>query len=133
MLSGGVFQNELLLEHTKERLLRSGLRLWTNHAVPPNDGGISLGQAALAACSAASVRLFFQALHVGNERVDIAGRKLVLLFGIGDLLADFTFLAISIGSTIHSRISAAESFDPTPSRGSCLAPSSSMEWHTWHF
>jgi hydrogenase maturation protein HypF len=37
VLSGGVFQNELLLEHTKERSLRSGLRLWTNHAVPPND------------------------------------------------------------------------------------------------
>ena len=25
------------------------LQIWTNHAVPPNDGGISLGQAALAA------------------------------------------------------------------------------------
>ena len=49
VLSGGVFQNELLLEHTKERLLRCGLRLWTNRAVPPNDGGIRLGQAALAA------------------------------------------------------------------------------------
>jgi hydrogenase maturation protein HypF len=49
VLSGGVLQNELLLEHTKKRLLRSGLLLWTNHAVPPNDGGISLGQAALAA------------------------------------------------------------------------------------
>jgi hydrogenase maturation protein HypF len=39
VLSGGVFQNELLLEE---------LRVWTNHLVPPNDGGISLGQAALA-------------------------------------------------------------------------------------
>ncbi len=50
VLSGGVFQNELLLEDLK-RLLSSGgsLQIWTNHEVPPNDGGISLGQAALAA------------------------------------------------------------------------------------
>jgi hydrogenase maturation protein HypF len=49
VLSGGVFQNELLLEDLKT--LQSGARLeiWTNRAVPPNDGGISLGQAALAA------------------------------------------------------------------------------------
>jgi hydrogenase maturation protein HypF len=49
VLSGGVFQNELLLEDVKSRLENSRLRIWTNHAVPPNDGGISLGQAALAA------------------------------------------------------------------------------------
>jgi hydrogenase maturation protein HypF len=48
VLSGGVFQNELLLEDLK-LLLPSSLQVWTNHAVPPNDGGISLGQAALAA------------------------------------------------------------------------------------
>lgn len=49
VLSGGVFQNELLLEETKKILAPDGLEIWTNHAVPPNDGGISLGQAALAA------------------------------------------------------------------------------------
>jgi hydrogenase maturation protein HypF len=48
VLSGGVFQNELLLEDLKS-LLDGSLQVWTNHAVPPNDGGISLGQAALAA------------------------------------------------------------------------------------
>ena len=48
VLSGGVFQNELLLEDMKS-LLTGQLETWTNHAVPPNDGGISLGQAALAA------------------------------------------------------------------------------------
>ena len=48
VLSGGVFQNELLLEDLKSLIGRS-LQLWTNHEVPPNDGGISLGQAALAA------------------------------------------------------------------------------------
>jgi hydrogenase maturation protein HypF len=48
-LSGGVFQNELLLEDVKRCLENSRLRILTNHAIPPNDGGISLGQAALAA------------------------------------------------------------------------------------
>jgi hydrogenase maturation protein HypF len=49
VLSGGVFQNELLLEDLKSLLTGSSLQVWTNHAVPPNDGGISLGQAVLAA------------------------------------------------------------------------------------
>jgi hydrogenase maturation protein HypF len=49
VLSGGVFQNELLLEDLKALLSGGGRRTLTNHAVPPNDGGISLGQAALAA------------------------------------------------------------------------------------
>jgi hydrogenase maturation protein HypF len=48
VLSGGVFQNELLLEDLNE-LLGKELQIWTNRAVPPNDGGISLGQAALGA------------------------------------------------------------------------------------
>jgi hydrogenase maturation protein HypF len=48
-LSGGVFQNELLLEDIRSLLSASRLRVWTNHAVPPNDGGISFGQAAMAA------------------------------------------------------------------------------------
>jgi len=48
VLSGGVFQNELLLEDLKS-IVADRLQIWINHAVPPNDGGISLGQAALAA------------------------------------------------------------------------------------
>ncbi|MGA9509517.1 MAG: carbamoyltransferase HypF [Candidatus Sulfotelmatobacter sp.] len=48
-LSGGVFQNELLLKDLKSLLRDEHLEILTNHAVPPNDGGISLGQAALAA------------------------------------------------------------------------------------
>jgi hydrogenase maturation protein HypF len=49
VVSGGVFQNALLLE-----LLWDALRdrLWTNRSVPPNDGGISLGQAAIATVAA---------------------------------------------------------------------------------
>ena len=48
VFSGGVFQNELLLEDLKSLLTTESVQVWTNHAVPPNDGGISLGQAALA-------------------------------------------------------------------------------------
>jgi hydrogenase maturation protein HypF len=46
VLSGGVFQNELLLEDL--RTLLGPFTVWTNRDVPPNDGGISLGQAVLA-------------------------------------------------------------------------------------
>jgi hydrogenase maturation protein HypF len=48
VLSGGVFQNELLLRELALCLAGSPLRLWANREVPPNDEGISLGQAALA-------------------------------------------------------------------------------------
>ena len=48
VLSGGVFQNELLLEDLKSFLDSTHFQVWTNHVVPANDGGISLGQAALA-------------------------------------------------------------------------------------
>ena len=49
VLSGGVFQNELLMLDLRDLLAHTGLEIWANQAVPPNDGGISLGQAALAA------------------------------------------------------------------------------------
>jgi hydrogenase maturation protein HypF len=52
VLSGGVFQNELLLENFKATLGNKSITVWTNHRVPPNDGGISLGQAALATFAA---------------------------------------------------------------------------------
>jgi hydrogenase maturation protein HypF len=48
-LSGGVFQNRLLLEAVAARLKAAGLEVWTNREVPVNDGGISLGQAAMGA------------------------------------------------------------------------------------
>jgi hydrogenase maturation protein HypF len=49
VLSGGVFQNEMLLADLKGFIEPEGLSIWTNHDVPSNDGGISLGQAATAA------------------------------------------------------------------------------------
>jgi len=48
VLSGGVFQNGLLLRDLRDMFLDSGLQVWTNSSVPANDGGISLGQAAIA-------------------------------------------------------------------------------------
>jgi len=47
VLSGGVFQNDLLLAGVLDCLSSTSIRIWTNRHVPPNDGGISLGQAAL--------------------------------------------------------------------------------------
>jgi hydrogenase maturation protein HypF len=56
VLSGGVFQNELLLRDLKSLLEPERLQIWTNHIVPSNDGGISLGQAALAALTSKQSR-----------------------------------------------------------------------------
>jgi hydrogenase maturation protein HypF len=49
VLSGGVFQNRRLLEATADRLAGAGLRVLTPQVLPPNDGGISYGQVAVAA------------------------------------------------------------------------------------
>lgn len=55
VLSGGVFQNERLLAGIKALLDVTSCEVWSNHVVPPNDGGISLGQAAIAAWAGESV------------------------------------------------------------------------------
>src|SRR6185312_7200166 len=49
VLSGGVFQNRLLLERTSALLEAARLRVLVPERLPPNDGGISFGQAAVAA------------------------------------------------------------------------------------
>ncbi|HVF46167.1 MAG TPA: carbamoyltransferase HypF [Pyrinomonadaceae bacterium] len=47
-LSGGVFQNMFLLQSTSEKLRKRDFEVLTHSRVPCNDGGISLGQAAIA-------------------------------------------------------------------------------------
>ncbi|MDH4249465.1 MAG: carbamoyltransferase HypF, partial [Deltaproteobacteria bacterium] len=46
-LSGGVFQNRLLLERTTSALEQANLKVLTQSRVPANDGGLSLGQAVI--------------------------------------------------------------------------------------
>jgi hydrogenase maturation protein HypF len=43
-LSGGCFQNRYLTEKTAARLEQEGFRPYWHQRVPPNDGGIALGQ-----------------------------------------------------------------------------------------
>ena len=51
-LSGGVFQNSLLLTGLITSLENIRFEVATHHRVPANDGGISLGQAVVAAATA---------------------------------------------------------------------------------
>lgn len=44
-LTGGCFQNKLLTERTEDLLKEQGFQVLTHQSVPPNDGGIALGQA----------------------------------------------------------------------------------------
>jgi hydrogenase maturation protein HypF len=48
-LSGGTFQNAFLLSRTATALRRNGFEVFLHSAVPPNDGGLCLGQAVVAA------------------------------------------------------------------------------------
>jgi len=47
-LSGGVFQNKILLEQVAKRLRKENYTVLTHSRVPANDGGISLGQGVVA-------------------------------------------------------------------------------------
>ena len=58
-LSGGCFQNRLLLDMVKKGLEAEGFNVLIHHLVPPNDGGIALGQAVAAV----------QAVHDGKVQI----------------------------------------------------------------
>lgn len=51
VLSGGVFMNALLTAGVRRRLQHDGFRVYGHRLVPPNDGGLSLGQLAVAAAT----------------------------------------------------------------------------------
>ena len=56
VLTGGCFQNGLLSSLARRRLEEAEFAVYSHDLVPPNDGGLSLGQAVVAACSASQGR-----------------------------------------------------------------------------
>ena len=66
VLSGGVFQNRLLLRKTVSLLEASGFTVFTHQQVPCNDGGISLGQAVIANFRSTQERPFINRILKGR-------------------------------------------------------------------
>ena len=76
-LSGGTFQNRVLLERVAADLRRSGLRVLIPERLPPNDGGISYGQAAVAAARGGSrpARTLLPEFHISEPEQQGSARE----------------------------------------------------------
>jgi hydrogenase maturation protein HypF len=66
-LSGGVFQNVRLLDLVVRGLEHDGCHVLTHHLVPPNDGGLALGQVACAAFQPAPGRVAGAPIAAGHD------------------------------------------------------------------
>lgn len=67
-LSGGVFQNKLLLEDLISLLQQDNFQVYRNRRVPPNDGGLALGQAAIAAAQLQQAEAQLSAVNGEHEK-----------------------------------------------------------------
>ena len=70
VLSGGVFQNALLVELCVHALRAVGIEPLTHRLVPPNDGGLALGQAFVAAHAPLGAPVHDHGVDPGTERSD---------------------------------------------------------------
>lgn len=68
VLSGGVFCNQRLTKRLSQRLTQRGLHVMRHRMVPPNDGGLSLGQAAVAAARLADASRTKRIANVSIEK-----------------------------------------------------------------
>jgi len=75
LLTGGCFQNRYLVERAVRRLLDAGFLPYWHQRVPPNDGGIALGQVVAAARSHLAVPKDEKKRKTENEHVSGHSRK----------------------------------------------------------
>ncbi|MEA4889766.1 MAG: carbamoyltransferase HypF [Clostridiaceae bacterium] len=69
-LSGGVFQNRILLDHVVPALENAGFTVYTNRRVSPGDGGIALGQAYIGRFAGAEKQGGFNDVHSSTGTAD---------------------------------------------------------------
>ena len=107
-LSGGVFQNKRLLEITTALLRSNGFQVHSHSKVPPNDGGIALGQIyfarCMADCSVASGKVFRPCVSV----YPVESRKfsILLQWSAPHGCASAVFARTSISPTCRKPLSA---------------------------